>query len=492
MNPSSASTSGSDASPSLGRCLLLGAAAGGMGWGIRGQYGHETGAMIAGVLLCSVLALLFAARFGSAQVVRAVAWGTVAIGFGGSMTYGQTVGLTHNANMVGNTQSLLWGLLGLAIKGGLWIGFCGAFLGMGLSGIRYQTREILTIYATMLCACALGIAAFNEPYNPAQRLLPKIYFSADWRWTPDVTAEVLKPRRETWGGFLAAMAVLLVWLAWIRRDGLASRLGLWGLLGGAVGFPLGQCLQAFHAWNRDLFQQGWLADADRVINWWNFMETTFGATMGATLALGLWLSRHRINAGGNLSEPAQSLPTLSPLVEWALIAVHGVLLVGVEFADIPAFNRVYDFGLMLGLIPIVGITAGRFWPWLTITLITAIPIAGKTYRNIVVEDHLVGATVGGVLFLGLPLGLAVAACIQLRKLGKSGNTRRWLAGAVAFNTLLYFLLNNAFFRFPWPWQTWTARTPNALIYAVCTALLLMAAWRSGTRDTGYAHAPQST
>ncbi len=463
-----------------------------MGWGIRGQYGHETGAMIAGVLLCSVLALLLAPRLGSAQVVRAVAWGTVAIGFGGSMTYGQTVGLTHNANMVGNTHALLWGMLGLAIKGGLWIGFCGAFLGMGLSGIRYRTLEILGLYGTLVGACALGLAAFNEPYNPAQHQLPWIYFSADWRWTPDVTAEVLKPRRETWGGFLAAMAVLLVWLAWIRRDGLAARLGLWGLLGGAVGFPLGQCLQAFHAWNRELFSQGWLADADRVINWWNFMETTFGATMGATLALGLWLSRHRIHADRAPSDAAPVAQELPRWMEWVLITVHLVFLVGVEFTDISTFNRLYDFGLWMGLIPIVGITAGRFWPWLTITLITAIPIAGKTWRNLVVEDHVVGAAVGGVVFLGLPLTLAVAAFIHLRKLGNSGHTHRWLAGALAFNTLLYFLLNNAFFRCPWPWQTWTARTPNALVFAACTVLLLVAAWRSCTRPNRSGSALQST
>ena len=30
--------------------VVVAAAAGGMGWGIRGQYGHETGAMMAGLL----------------------------------------------------------------------------------------------------------------------------------------------------------------------------------------------------------------------------------------------------------------------------------------------------------------------------------------------------------------------------------------------------------------------------------------------------------
>jgi hypothetical protein len=267
--------------------------------------------MIAGALVSLVLCLLFARHLPSTTVARAAAWGTVAIGFGGSMTYGQTIGLTQNANMVGNLHAFLWGMLGLGIKGALWIGFAGAFLGMGLSGVRYRTRDVLVLYGAMLAACALGIAALNEPYNPAQRLLPKIYFSADWRWTPDVTPEVLKPRREVWGGFLAAMTVLLVQLAGVRRDGLAVRLGLWGLLGGAIGFPLGQCLQAGHAWHKDLFAHGWLADADKVINWWNFMETTFGATMGATLALGLWLSRHRINAGAAPNDPPPATPHLT-------------------------------------------------------------------------------------------------------------------------------------------------------------------------------------
>ena len=32
---------------------LMGAAAGAMGWGIRGQYGHEWGAMVPGVLVAS-------------------------------------------------------------------------------------------------------------------------------------------------------------------------------------------------------------------------------------------------------------------------------------------------------------------------------------------------------------------------------------------------------------------------------------------------------
>ncbi len=41
------------------RPAFFAACAGGLGWGIRGQYGHETGAMIAGLLVGLVLTLIF-------------------------------------------------------------------------------------------------------------------------------------------------------------------------------------------------------------------------------------------------------------------------------------------------------------------------------------------------------------------------------------------------------------------------------------------------
>ena len=98
--------------------------AGGMGWGIRGQYGHETGAMIAGVLIGFTAALLFIPEASSLHAARVVALTAIGISFGGSETYAQTVGLTHDAEFLGNWPALRWGLFGLFIKGGVWIGFC--------------------------------------------------------------------------------------------------------------------------------------------------------------------------------------------------------------------------------------------------------------------------------------------------------------------------------------------------------------------------------
>jgi hypothetical protein len=47
--------------------VLFGAMAGGMAWGIRGQYGHETGAMIAGLLVGLTLTFLLCPRAPSFQ-----------------------------------------------------------------------------------------------------------------------------------------------------------------------------------------------------------------------------------------------------------------------------------------------------------------------------------------------------------------------------------------------------------------------------------------
>ena len=147
--------------PPLWLAMLATAMAGGMGWGIRGQYGHETGAMIAGVLVSLVLVFLFCPGNRSIHVVRAAALGTIAMGFGGSMTYGQTVGLTHDSPLRGDWAALSWGMLGLAIKGGVWIGFCGLFLGIGLGGKRYRPFEMFLLMLGMLMAVVFGWWLFN-------------------------------------------------------------------------------------------------------------------------------------------------------------------------------------------------------------------------------------------------------------------------------------------------------------------------------------------
>ncbi len=461
-----------------------------MGWGIRGQYGHETGAMMAGLLVALALCRLMASQADPATVARAVAWCALATGVGGSMTYGQTVGLTHDPVHVGRWNVLGWGMLGLAIKGGIWTGFGATFLGMGLGGVRYRARELAVAWLGLMGLCALGIAWINEPFDPARRVLPRVYFSADWRWLPDA---VLKPRREVWGGLLLALAGLLAWTGRWKRDGLAWRLGLLGVLGGALGFPLGQSIQAFHAWNTPWFAEGVGARVASVTNWWNFMETTFGATWGGLVGLGLWRMRGRI-AGRDVTEGLERGEAWRawPLWrEWALLAVHVFLLMAEEFTDARWASEAYDFGMLLVWLPLAAVAGGRLWPWWVMFPVILLPIAGKTFRNLALEDGGWTTATGAWVLCVLPLGATWAAAEWLRRKAIPGATAgSWLKGGLVFASCLYFGLNFAFFRFPWPWATWTARTPNALVYAACLAALGWLAWRSPGTAQGLGR-PQS-
>lgn len=459
--------------------VVFAALAGGMGWGIRGQYGHETGAMIAGLLVSLTLALLFCAGRRQFSAARAVAWGAVAMGIGGSMTYGQTVGLTQDAALVGNWAALRWGMLGLAIKGGVWIGFAGVFLGMGLGGVQYRWRDMIGLMLAMVGAYYIGVALLNSPFDPANKVLPALYFSDSWYWEPDAA---LEPRAECWGGLLLALGTAIAYAGWWRRDGLAMRLGLWGVLGGMLGFPGGQTLQAYHAWNPEVFKVGLWVRLDPHMNWWNMMETTFGTIMGAALGLGLWLNRRRISPPDEPDAPLMPIPA-----EALLLAVHLALLAAVEFMTIPTVDALYDLGLIMAILPIVGIAGGRAWPYAVIFPVTLLPVAGKTLNELSYQTKLESVGAGWILYFIVPMLIALAAAVYFARPSQSRVcARSFLSRGLLISAWTYFLLNYAFFRFPWPWADWTSRTPNGILFSIAVVGLTWLAISRGRE----ASAPQ--
>ncbi len=464
VNPAAATPEAS--APPAGRWIGLAAAAGALGWGIRGQYGHETGAMFAGGLVSLVLVMLAGRGAPPGPALRAAAWGTVAMGIGGSMTYGQTIGLTQSAGLVGRWDALAWGLLGLGLKGAIWVAFAGLLLGMGLGGVRYTWRQIAGLLAGMGLLYWLGIRILNSPFEPAQRVLPAVYFSASWSWQPEAGPE-LKPRPEVWGGLLFALAGAWVWAGWRRGDVLARRLAAWGALGG-LGFPLGQLPAAWHAWHRDWFVAGAAAEIAARINWWNWMETIFGAVLGAALGAGLWRNRALIRW-----RETEAADRLAVPVAWSLLGLHVVLLVLSHFTAVAWANALYDPGLVLAAIPLLAVAGDRIWPAALVLPVTLLPLAGKTLRRMVGEGSQLAPTVGWSVYLALPMAVAVAGAVWARR---APTAETAAARALPVLAALGFGLNFAFFQFPWPWLPWTARTPNALAFALCLAALAAAAW----------------
>jgi len=469
------------------KAMSITAMAAGMGWGIRGQYGHETGAMIAGVLASLTLILLFVPRASSLMAARAAAMMTVGIGIGGTMTYGQTIGLTQDKDLVGNWEALRWGLLGLFIKGGIWIGFAGAFLGMGLSGVRYRSLEILALLLGLIGLVFAGQWLINSPFDPTNKILPRFYFSGSWYFQPHKLD--LKPRGEIWGGLLTALAGLVVYGYAIRRDVLACRMAWIGFIAGGLGFSGGQCIQAFHSWNAELFTKGYLSHFTifTYFNWWNMMETCFGFVFGAILALGLWLNRSRIAI--DQLEPDVSM---SPTWEAALLMVHLVLLLSSEFLRLPGYaawiGSYTNYGLIMCVIPLVGIVGGRFWPYLLLLPVVAAPICGKEMRALIYnESPQYSISVGWMIFVMIPMAITLVSSVWVisKSTGQS-NARGFAAYALLLSTWLYFGLNTYFFQFAWPWNDWTTRTPNQAIFGFCTVCLTITAivqWYRSSKES---------
>ena len=459
--------------PSLWLTLLLTAVAGGMGWGIRGQYGHETGAMIAGVLVASVIGLLFCRGQSSLFAARMVALTAVGISFGGSMTYGQTVGLTHDADLHGNWASLRWGMLGLFVIGGIWVGFAGVLMGVGLGGKRYRPLEMLLLFLALMGLYFLGLYLLNEPFDPAARRLPRIYFSGDWYWQPDKAD--LVPRRECWGGLLLALAGLWAYVAFWKGDAIARNMGLFGFVFGGIGFPAGQSLQAYHSWNVADFRQGWFSGIEPYMNWWNTMETTFGAILGLGLGLGVWLHRKQ------LPKRTADHVELTPAVESILLAGHVAVIAAWNFISFAALDHVADHALTMGLLPLALIVGGRYSPYLMSLPVVALPICGKTLRELSYEHDLIPQAYGWLFLFALPMTILLVAAIVLARQGqreengeRGANGQSFSRWSLLLASWTYYALNFAFFRFPWPWESPTSRTPSAIIFGVCLLLLTLA------------------
>lgn len=245
--------------------ILLPALAMCLGWGIRGQFGGETGAMVPGAMVGLALAML--AGWKGRDAIRLAAVATFACSLGGMMTYGQTIGLVQNQYP---SPTYWWGLLGLAIKGGVWIGITGIFLAIAASD-RYRPKELLLMLLGMLVLWAIGVQLLNRPHNPPEQL-PTIYFS-------DPNSP--KPRVEWWGGLWFALIGLMVYTGAYKKHRQAVAMALWGIAAGAIGFSFGEVLQAWGTHQKPFGEA-----VQRWMDWWKVMEMTFGFIAGAGLGIG--------------------------------------------------------------------------------------------------------------------------------------------------------------------------------------------------------------
>ncbi|MBQ2842129.1 MAG: hypothetical protein IJE72_03745 [Clostridia bacterium] len=246
-------------------CILITTLAASYGWGMRGSLiGGEKGAMLPGALIGLVFGCFYGYGFASAAAA-----GLMGMTFGGTETYGETIGLVLHRGR--DDYNPVKGYAGLAFKGALWFAVCGAFLGISLSYGIYEHSEIYLFCLLIPVMQIVGQLIFNRPYNPEKNKFPKIYFS--------------KKRREEWGGNLFMLAALVI-MALIKEDYFTVLLIAGGFIFGAIGWLV--AMRAYVAAVFPLKNGKYLFGRfyhKGVIDGWKLMEFILGAFGGFGLSL---------------------------------------------------------------------------------------------------------------------------------------------------------------------------------------------------------------
>src|SRR5262245_9139367 len=190
-----------------------------IGWGIRGNFGHEFGAMIPGALAAMGVVLLSGREDWHKRIAYFAMFGAIGWSFGGSISYMQVIAYTHS----GHSLSVLYGFASLFLIGFLW----GAMGGAGTALPAAVDRKQLTEYFAPLIAVFIAWAAQDIAENTVFAVDSQ-YRQQSWLYWYDTD----------WLAPLTAIVAILILAAARRRFDRASSLILHMAAGWWIGFAL--------------------------------------------------------------------------------------------------------------------------------------------------------------------------------------------------------------------------------------------------------------
>ena len=122
-----------------GLCLSI-------GWGVRGNYGHETGAMFPGALTAIAVCLLSGREDWRERVAYFACFGALGWAIGGSMSYMQVIAYSQS----GHAPSQFYGFYALFVIGFLWAALGGAGTALPATLDRASLCEIFKPLSVLL------------------------------------------------------------------------------------------------------------------------------------------------------------------------------------------------------------------------------------------------------------------------------------------------------------------------------------------------------
>jgi len=269
-----------------------------VGWGIRGQFGGEHGAAIAGALGAMAVVLLSGRPDWWRRIAYFAAFGAIGWAYGGGMSYMKVIAYGHSPD----SMTVLYGFASTFLLGFLWAAPGGA----GTALPAYLSRDRLTemfIPMSVVFACwfvqdividlnrswmrgtwwaggvpitaVLVVMAIRRRIDFGSELVLYIYIG---RWIGFLLLaqwaglQLSPPRGEGWTALAGMVAGILVF-CWRRElGGVAFATVATGFLGG-IGFALGQ-----------MFKIAEISTGLQT-NWHSVMEQTQGLFHGIALAV---------------------------------------------------------------------------------------------------------------------------------------------------------------------------------------------------------------
>ena len=360
-----------------GSMILLGGLSLAIGWGIRGNFGHEYGAMIAGALAAMAVVLVSGRDDWIRRAPFFAFFGALGWSFGGTISYMQVIAYTH----CGHLPSQVYGFACLFAIGFLWGGMGGvgtalpacmdrkrltelippiiavfiawtgqdiAMLWLGADEGAYRHEDWFYWFDTDWVAALLAIeavlvyAAIRGRICLGTSLV--LYCAAGW-WAAffllvvKLDLHMTPPRGDSWAGALGMTVGVFLFCA---RHRLLPAL-LAGLVAGFIGgfgFATAQAIKLVG------YYSGW------VTNWHSVLEQTYGLIngIGIAVAMGMLACRTESVRNGRLFLRDK---TERRTASESMAAVAGVLvtLAGAVVAVIGLAGCLYHMGLKARLDP---------------------------------------------------------------------------------------------------------------------------------------------